>query len=292
MSRDIAECVQKVGSEIVTYKSLGSDNDKPVVFMHGFGVGPDFYKGMIDALAINGMKVIAPVAYGMNVFENQPTTISEYAELTAEFMHSLGIDDYVAVGHSMGGSVGYEMASMTDDVSHAIGFNPVLPNNHNLATFGAKALLKGAIENIGAARGEGVVKFGWTVPAPFFGNAAKNPMAFYKTIQDICSYDFPGSERDRIKQPCLLVGGGDDEYFDLDLATHKDDTFDMRFALGQHFDDMTVVDVGKKYQRDCGDSLVKKVANIARPNYNHDGIVMFDAPNAVYEVIDFLHKTG
>jgi len=114
--------------EKINYHTSG---DGPILlFMHGYATTPIKYSPILDLLS-QDYNIIAPEIYGLNIFNNQPISIEDYAILTKKFMHRLGIEDCLKVGHSTGGAVLLNMNKTGNpkNTNKSIALNPIMPTN-------------------------------------------------------------------------------------------------------------------------------------------------------------------
>lgn len=83
-----------------------------VVLLHGLGVNCTSWRLQIPALTQAGFRVIAPDApgFGKSNFPGGNPSIASTASRIAEFIKMLGIDTYIAVGISMGGTLALQLA--------------------------------------------------------------------------------------------------------------------------------------------------------------------------------------
>jgi pimeloyl-ACP methyl ester carboxylesterase len=86
----------------------------PVLFLHGWGVGPHSYAAPLAQLRAFGCNVMAPAQPG---FGGNPGLAAEdcnfpgYGRWAASYLDSLGVDEPVTVvGHSFGGGVAIQLA--------------------------------------------------------------------------------------------------------------------------------------------------------------------------------------
>jgi len=201
-----------IGNREITYFHEDNPRGEPLIFLHGFGVPPEHYESLLGKLGKNH-DVIAPIAYGINCFEPQPTTIGEYADLTSDFSKELGLDKTHLVGHSMGGTVAIVAGSQNDSTSDIVAMNPTFPVDYGVTGFGLRAMYKGAREILGVDGEEDSTKFGLAIPIPFGVNMIKDLGSSYKLIKNICDFDYKEINTD---QPMLILYGEKDEYFKLD----------------------------------------------------------------------------
>ena len=109
-----------IGTQCVPYLDLGPENGSglPLLFLHGWGVSPWVYSGMLDILA-RDMRVVAPF---MPVLTwNRATTPfkshRDWADLVASFCAQIGIDKAHVAGQSTGGGIAACLASRHPDLA-------------------------------------------------------------------------------------------------------------------------------------------------------------------------------
>jgi pimeloyl-ACP methyl ester carboxylesterase len=86
----------------------------PVVFLHGWALGQHTYRDVVERIAAEGVRVIAPSMPGFGDTGDLPDasfSLSGYATWVAELLDALAIDEpAVLVGHSFGGGVAARFA--------------------------------------------------------------------------------------------------------------------------------------------------------------------------------------
>lgn len=86
----------------------------PVVFLHGWALAQHTYRDVIENIAAQGCRVIAPSMPGFGGSADLPGdafSISGYAQWVADLLDALEIDEpAVVVGHSFGGGVAIRLA--------------------------------------------------------------------------------------------------------------------------------------------------------------------------------------
>jgi pimeloyl-ACP methyl ester carboxylesterase len=94
------------------YSTAGSG--LPVVLLHGWALGQHTYRDVVERIAAEGVRVIAPSMPGFGATGDLPAgrfSLSGYADWVAALLDSLGIDEpAVVVGHSFGGGVATRFA--------------------------------------------------------------------------------------------------------------------------------------------------------------------------------------
>jgi pimeloyl-ACP methyl ester carboxylesterase len=82
---------------------------RPVVFLHGWGVGHHAYRDSVRHLAASGLRVLAPALpgyWGTAPLPRAESTLSGYAAWVVAFLDAVAVRDPVLlVGHSFGGGV-------------------------------------------------------------------------------------------------------------------------------------------------------------------------------------------
>jgi pimeloyl-ACP methyl ester carboxylesterase len=86
----------------------------PVVLLHGWGLGHHTYRDVIERVAAEGVRVIAPAMPGFGGTADLPDetfAMSGYARWVIDLLDVLGVDESVVVlGHSFGGGVSIRLA--------------------------------------------------------------------------------------------------------------------------------------------------------------------------------------
>lgn len=102
----------------------------PVVFLHGWGLGPRAYQGALERLVRQGCRVWAPGLPEFGGTEGLPPghrRLEDYAGWVDSFMSTVGIDEpAVVVGHSMGGAVAVRLTrDFADRVARLVLINSI-----------------------------------------------------------------------------------------------------------------------------------------------------------------------
>lgn len=103
---------------------------RPVVFLHGWGLGPATYRPALRELAHRGLRVYAPALPGFGGTPELPEgqrDLDGYARWVGRFVDAVGIRGPVtAVGHSFGGGVAARTAhDLPDHVEELVLVNAV-----------------------------------------------------------------------------------------------------------------------------------------------------------------------
>ena len=102
----------------------------PVVFLHGWSLGPRSYQDALDELVARGCRVYAPALPGFGGTANLPAsdrTVEGYAAWVGAFLDTVGVDEpAVVAGHSFGGGVAIRVAhDAPERVEHLVLINSV-----------------------------------------------------------------------------------------------------------------------------------------------------------------------
>ena len=102
----------------------------PVVFLHGWSLGPRSYQDALDELVMRGCRVYAPGLPGFGGTANLPAadrTIEGYSAWVAAFLDAVGVEEpAVIAGHSFGGGVAIRLAhDRPERVEHLVLINSV-----------------------------------------------------------------------------------------------------------------------------------------------------------------------
>ena len=108
-----------IGTQRLPYLDEGSVNDAiPILFLHGWGLAPWAYRGMLDALA-RDRRVISPYLPSLTANRSVEPINShhDWARLVARFCRQAGIERAHVVGQSTGGGVAACLASMHPELA-------------------------------------------------------------------------------------------------------------------------------------------------------------------------------
>lgn len=102
-----------INSISLEYTDTGSGD--AVVMLHGWGASKELYRNVINTVA-EKFRVIALDFPGFGGSAEPPTAwdVSQFADLTADFISSLGLDKIILLGHSFGGRVSIKLAARDD----------------------------------------------------------------------------------------------------------------------------------------------------------------------------------
>ncbi|WP_309127207.1 alpha/beta hydrolase [Microbacterium sp.] len=109
---DIGEFVH--GGATLVYEDFGSGT-KPIVLLHGIGMGRSVYIDLIRRLSGRIVGLDLP-GFGEAPEPRRTLTMERHADLVAAFLRDRGITDAVALGHSMGAQIAAELAARHPDV--------------------------------------------------------------------------------------------------------------------------------------------------------------------------------
>ena len=197
-----------LGAHTIDYLHQGHHKE-PLLFLHGYGVGPHAYQPLLDGLATQ-YDVVAPRMYGLNCFTPQPTTLEEYVELTQDFCTALKLPPYHLAGHSMGGGVGSLLASQSSSTQTVTLLNPLMPVDFGLVGFVWKEFA-GLMASLEREETRRTLANGRKVLGPLVLNFLKKSRASLALIRSLSGFTY----QERITQPALLLYGEQDNWFSL-----------------------------------------------------------------------------
>jgi hypothetical protein len=98
-----------IGAGTIHYQHAGPDDGRPVVFIHGYMMASSLWRPLLERLADDGLRCIAPTW----PLGSQPDAIDAGTDLTMEgvatmvieFLERLGLDDVILVGSDTGGAI-------------------------------------------------------------------------------------------------------------------------------------------------------------------------------------------
>jgi pimeloyl-ACP methyl ester carboxylesterase len=159
-----------------------TDKEKTVLLLiHGFGEDHCIWKNQIEFLSKH-YRVIAPNLPGVHckpltIHHSHAPSLRNYVEVLHELMHSLHIDKYYVLGHSMGGYIGLAFADYY--VNHVIGLGLI----HSTTFEDSPAKKESRLKVAEFLLEHGTQKFLETSTQNLFGNAFKQTHP--EKIQDV-----------------------------------------------------------------------------------------------------------
>jgi pimeloyl-ACP methyl ester carboxylesterase len=107
----------KLDSTTIDYEEHGPDDGRPVVFVHGYGMGGSLWRALGERLAPAELRCIAPTwPLGAHTEPaNRALTMESVAGLVAEFLAALELEDVVLVGNDTGGAIAQMVATTAPD---------------------------------------------------------------------------------------------------------------------------------------------------------------------------------
>jgi pimeloyl-ACP methyl ester carboxylesterase len=101
----------------IHYEKSGHDDGRPVVFVHGYGMGSSLWRPLTERLAPHGFRLIAPTwplgAHTEPMRDDAALTMEGVAALVAEFLEALDLEDVVLIGNDTGGAIAQIVATTT-----------------------------------------------------------------------------------------------------------------------------------------------------------------------------------
>lgn len=99
----------ETSSGTIYYEESGPKNGRPVVFVHGYMMAGDVWREVSAQLAALGLRCIAPTwpmgAHPQPLRPGADRTIAGVADIVAQVLAALGLEDVVLVGNDSGGVV-------------------------------------------------------------------------------------------------------------------------------------------------------------------------------------------
>jgi pimeloyl-ACP methyl ester carboxylesterase len=98
-----------ISAGTIHYEAVGPENGRPVVFVHGYMMGRELWRPVSQRLAGQGLRCIAPTwplgAHPEPLHPGADKTITGVANIVADTLAALDLDDVVLVGNDTGGVV-------------------------------------------------------------------------------------------------------------------------------------------------------------------------------------------
>jgi pimeloyl-ACP methyl ester carboxylesterase len=99
----------EIGAGTIHYEATGPENGRPVVFVHGYMMGGQVWREVSVQLSALGLRCIAPTwpmgSHPQPLRPGADRTITGVADIVAEVLAALDLNDVVLVGNDSGGVV-------------------------------------------------------------------------------------------------------------------------------------------------------------------------------------------
>jgi len=99
----------------IDYDRSGPDDGRPVVVIHGYGMGASLWEPLGERLTGRGLQCIAPTwplgAHATPMRKDAALTIEAIAAMVGEFLQALSLEDVVLVGNDTGGVIAQVVAT-------------------------------------------------------------------------------------------------------------------------------------------------------------------------------------
>lgn len=196
----------------VHYEETGRADGRPVILMHGWGCDHTTVRSIAKILE-PGMRVISPdlPGHGQSPDPTSVWGVYEYADMIAELIDKLKLNDPVLIGHSYGGRVAIVLASRLPLTKmmlvDAAGIKPRRPLKYYLKVYSYKTAKRLLPWLLGKKRGERVLER-WRSRAGSSDYRQSSPMmqrVMSRSVNQDLTPLLP-----RIKASTLLVWGEND----------------------------------------------------------------------------------
>jgi pimeloyl-ACP methyl ester carboxylesterase len=195
----------------LSYKIAGVG--RPLLIIHGWGASSNSWMSLVEEMSGKGFQLIIPdlPGFGKSPDPDKAWGSEEYSKLIIALINHLGLKDFHLLGHSFGGGVALKIATGDNNVSKLILCDAAIVRKERL--------------NARQKISKRIAKFGSLVPKSlpgyrFFEKLVyrlagasdyyrANPVmkeVFKKVVNEDLSY-----LADKVRQPCLIIWGGDDE---------------------------------------------------------------------------------
>jgi len=170
---------------------------KNLVFLPGFNMKSkhysehlDFFSGFFNLWYVD-----------MTSFSPKPCTVDEYTEEVGNVLEHYKLKDYGIIGHSLGGGVGWNLASKTDNAKRLVGFNPLMPIDYDELETVCRGFKCGLKE---------ITKGNLLFPVSYLSRALTHPLANWNLIKDIQNFSY---EDNPVVIPTRIYLCDNDEFF-------------------------------------------------------------------------------
>ena len=187
------------------YKKKQGHGRKTIVFLHGWGLGPEYHLDTIDKLS-KEYNVLAP---DMGELSYMPQTFEEQMDLLCQFLKTMHRGPYHIVGYSIGGCRAMHLSERVNTEAITIIHPAIFPKSNGPIRMFMYGLLKNVREYRGKL-GEEFQELTKKVSAPFLRNILSKPKQYYNSLKAMFK-----SEPPKVTVPTTLITGEHgDEYFD------------------------------------------------------------------------------
>lgn len=210
---------------------------KSVLFLHGGGVRALTYRRFLRAL-LKKYRVIAPdlPCFGASSTPKETWGLDNYAECLDKFIGHLGLQEVIVIGHSMGGGVALNLATISDRVKGLVLVDSVgKSNGYSNNKFRYKFYIEKTILNLTHL---GSLPMFLITIRDFSGNKLKRIFQWphiIKTMEKCLFANF--TEFPKVRIPTLILWGDKDEIFSVESASffHKNiSASTLKLVQGNH----------------------------------------------------------
>ena len=95
------------------YELIGKENEKTIVFLHGWGADSSIFRGVISFLPKKNWRYLLVdfPGFGKSSEPERDYNVEDYAKEVVKLLKELNIDKAIFIGHSFGGRVAVSLAS-------------------------------------------------------------------------------------------------------------------------------------------------------------------------------------
>ncbi|MDD6223460.1 MAG: alpha/beta hydrolase [bacterium] len=182
----------------VNYIQYGSENEKNIVLLHGWGQNIEMMKPLGDKLTDYHITIMDMPGFGESSEPHQSLTIYDYVEVLEELLQFLNIKKPIIIGHSFGGRVAIVFSSQNNVEKVVLFGSPCVRHERKSLK---ESLLKKAKKIPGMNKlGEYAKKY---IGSTDYKNAST---IMRETLVNVINEDLSSYAR-KIKCPTLLIWG-------------------------------------------------------------------------------------
>jgi pimeloyl-ACP methyl ester carboxylesterase len=271
----------------IHYETLGPDDGRPVVFVHGYAMGNSLWRPLAERLARRGLRCIAPTwplgAHTEPMHDGTDLTMEGMAAIVGDLLETLGLDDVVLVGNDTGGAIcqivatnnpvrlGALVLTGCDAFEHFPPpvLKPLIAASKSRAVF--RAALQPVRTRFGRKRAYGALAYAdidhlaaeWVKPALTDSRIREDLRRFTGSMAPE-SMVRAGKRLPEFTKPALIAWSSDDAFFPLDdgrrLATALPNA---RLEIIEHAKTFSMIDQPDELARLIGEFAVSKAAEPA-----------------------------
>jgi pimeloyl-ACP methyl ester carboxylesterase len=195
----------------LSYKIAGTG--KPLFIIHGWGATSNSWMGLIEEMSGKGYELIIPdlPGFGKSPEPKSSWGTLDYSLIILKLIKRLGLKEYCLLGHSFGGGIALRIASENNGVEELILCNAAIVREERLDL---RQKISKAIAGIGSFVPKDFPGYGFFEKLLYKLAGAHDYYKASPVMKEVFKKVVSEDLRfllNKIKQPCLIIWGGDDK---------------------------------------------------------------------------------